>query len=260
MLKVEVRGTGCPKCKKLYDETKSAIARSGVAADLAKINQIDEITKRGVMVTPALVIDGEVRASGRVPPRVEIVEWLMTAAGGNTDRGSSTSSAASESSSNPRMPAKAIVRAALLLFVISSIGFLIYRASGHTTPSPDRATATATSAAPSDKLVAYYFHRTKRCVTCRTIESRSKTALEAAFSDDLAAGRLEWHAVNLDEAANEHFINDYGVSWSSLVLANEKDGRTVRFKVLDKTWDFARDQAALANYVQAEARSWLKVQ
>ena len=61
MLKVEVLGTGCPKCKKLYDETKGAIARSGVAADLAKINQIDEITKRGVMVTPALVIDGEVR-------------------------------------------------------------------------------------------------------------------------------------------------------------------------------------------------------
>jgi small redox-active disulfide protein 2 len=79
-MKVHVLGTGCAKCKKLYAEAEKAIASSGVAVDLEKVEKIDEIMKFGVMVTPALVVDGEVKSSGRIPPASEIVSWLTTAA------------------------------------------------------------------------------------------------------------------------------------------------------------------------------------
>lgn len=79
-MKIKVLGTGCAKCKLLFAEAQKAVAASGVGAELEKIEKIDEIMKYGVMMTPALVIDEEVKASGRIPPVSEIVSWLMTSA------------------------------------------------------------------------------------------------------------------------------------------------------------------------------------
>jgi small redox-active disulfide protein 2 len=79
-MKIQILGTGCAKCKKLYAEAEKAIGSSGVTAELEKVEKIDEIMKFGVMMTPALVIDGEVKASGRVAPAAEIASWIATAA------------------------------------------------------------------------------------------------------------------------------------------------------------------------------------
>ena len=79
-MKIKVLGTGCAKCKKLYAESEKALAASGIGAELEKVEKIDDIMKYGVMMTPALVIDGKVMASGRIPPAAEIVAWIMTAA------------------------------------------------------------------------------------------------------------------------------------------------------------------------------------
>jgi small redox-active disulfide protein 2 len=79
-MKIQVLGTGCPKCRKLFSETEKAIAASGVEVDLEKIERIEEIIKYGVMMTPGLVIDGEVKSSGRVPPVSEIASWIKAMA------------------------------------------------------------------------------------------------------------------------------------------------------------------------------------
>ena len=75
-MKVLVLGTGCAKCKKLYAEAEKAIAASGAVAQLEKVERLDEIMRFGVMTTPALVIGGEVKSSGRVPSAAEIAAWL----------------------------------------------------------------------------------------------------------------------------------------------------------------------------------------
>jgi small redox-active disulfide protein 2 len=79
-MKIKVLGTGCAKCKLLYAEAQKAVTASGVSVELEKVEKIDEIMKYGVMVTPALVIDEQVKASGRIPPASEIIAWLTTAA------------------------------------------------------------------------------------------------------------------------------------------------------------------------------------
>jgi small redox-active disulfide protein 2 len=76
---IKVLGTGCPKCKKLYAEAEQAIAQAGVTATLTKVEKLDEIMSYGVMMTPALVVDGEVKSSGRIPKAVEIVAWVKAA-------------------------------------------------------------------------------------------------------------------------------------------------------------------------------------
>ncbi len=75
-MKIRILGTGCPKCKKLYAEAEKAIASSGVKVDLEKVEKIEEIIKYGIMATPGLVIDEEVKASGRIPQCDEIVSWI----------------------------------------------------------------------------------------------------------------------------------------------------------------------------------------
>ncbi len=78
-MKIKILGTGCAKCKKLYAEAEKAVAGSGVAAELEKVEKVDEIMKYGVMTTPALVINDEAKASGRVVPASEIASWLRGA-------------------------------------------------------------------------------------------------------------------------------------------------------------------------------------
>lgn len=84
-MKVKVLGTGCPKCRKLYAEAEKAIASSGVKAELEKIEKIEEIIKYGVMATPGLVIENEVKASGRIPQSTEIATWLTAAAAASSE-------------------------------------------------------------------------------------------------------------------------------------------------------------------------------
>lgn len=79
-MKIQILGTGCAKCKKLYAEAEKAVAASGLPAQLEKVEKIDEIMAYGVMMTPALVVDGEVKSSGRIPAVSEIASWLTTAA------------------------------------------------------------------------------------------------------------------------------------------------------------------------------------
>lgn len=80
-MRVQVLGTGCAKCKRLYAEVEKAIAETGVSADLSKVEKVDEIMKFGVMFTPALVVDGAVKVAGKVPSAAEISAWLREAAG-----------------------------------------------------------------------------------------------------------------------------------------------------------------------------------
>ncbi len=71
-MKIEVLGTGCAKCKTLYENAKKAIEESGKSAEIVKVEDLPSIMKYGVMSTPALVIDGQVKFSGKVASVTEI--------------------------------------------------------------------------------------------------------------------------------------------------------------------------------------------
>ncbi|MCK5564896.1 MAG: TM0996/MTH895 family glutaredoxin-like protein [Planctomycetes bacterium] len=66
MKKIQVLGTGCPKCKKLAENAEAAAKELGIEYELEKVTQISDIMKMGVMMTPALTIDGEVKSTGKL--------------------------------------------------------------------------------------------------------------------------------------------------------------------------------------------------
>lgn len=78
-MKVEVLGPGFDKCNALFAIAEQAIQRADVAAELVKTSRIDEIGSRGVLFTPALVVDGEVKCSGKLPTSQQVAEWLRAA-------------------------------------------------------------------------------------------------------------------------------------------------------------------------------------
>ena len=75
-MKIEILGAGCPKCKVLAEFTQKAVSESGVDAEVIKVQDIEKIMSFGVMVTPALVIDGVVKCAGKVPTKDEIIKWI----------------------------------------------------------------------------------------------------------------------------------------------------------------------------------------
>ncbi len=77
---IKVLGPGCANCKRLYAEAEQAVKQLGMAAAITKVEKFDEIMTYKVMMTPALVINGQVKAAGRIPNLAEIVTWIASAA------------------------------------------------------------------------------------------------------------------------------------------------------------------------------------
>ncbi len=76
MVKIQVLGTGCPKCKKLAEAAGKAAVELGLDYELEKVTDLNEIMNFGVMITPALVIDGEVKVAGTIPTMEDLAEYL----------------------------------------------------------------------------------------------------------------------------------------------------------------------------------------
>jgi small redox-active disulfide protein 2 len=75
-LKLEILGTGCPKCLKLEELTRKAASELGIDAEITKVKEVKDIMNYGVMITPALVVDGEVMVAGKVPTVEEIKKMI----------------------------------------------------------------------------------------------------------------------------------------------------------------------------------------
>ena len=76
-MKIQILGTGCPKCNQLYQNAQQAVAELAIDAELEKVTDLNAIMAFGVMVTPALAIDGQVKATGKVPTAEAIKEMIQ---------------------------------------------------------------------------------------------------------------------------------------------------------------------------------------
>ncbi len=174
------------------------------------------------------------------------------------------------------MSAKSIVSGVLLLFVAASVVYLVVSESrsqsgadrsgeGASPAHAERTDTPAGSAAVSEdgkdkvhKLIAYYFHRHQRCRTCLTIEAYAEEALKEAFPEALETGELEWRLVNVEEPGNEHFVQDYELISSALVLVDTYDGQPNEWRELAKVWELVGDELKFKAYVEAEAFPFLE--
>ncbi len=111
---------------------------------------------------------------------------------------------------------------------------------------------------PTSVVVAYYFHGSCRCYTCKKIEQYSREAIEKYYGRELKDKKLIFQPVNIDEKENRHFIQDYQLYTRSLIIALYKNDREVKWKNLTAVWSYVRDREKFYQYVKAEVDVMLR--
>ncbi len=151
-------------------------------------------------------------------------------------------------------------RLAFLLLALAAGGWVLPGSAQADPPAskahPDT-TAAAADSTVAHRVRAYYFHTTWRCDSCRKIEAYTSEAITTGFAAELEDGRLVFQAVNIEEEANEHFIDDYKLFTKSVVLVDEHSGKQVAWKNLPKVWELLGDKGAFIRYIQGETRAYL---
>ena len=141
----------------------------------------------------------------------------------------------------------------LLAFVVFTLGYAVGKEVGARRAlehAARDASGGADPAAPARQLVVRYYHGTKRCSTCNTLEAYAKETLETHFAKALAAKAVVWETANMDQAWNEDAVAEYGLLRSSLVLSDRRSGREDDYRVLNKLWDLTADKPAFVAHVK----------
>ena len=108
-------------------------------------------------------------------------------------------------------------------------------------------------------LAAFYFILgKKRCSTCLTMEAYSRAVLEERLAAEAGAGRVVFRVVDTEKPGSGRFKKEFQLPSTSLVLADYREGRLLRFKNLNRIWRLSRDKKAFLDYVEREARAFLE--
>ena len=126
-------------------------------------------------------------------------------------------------------------------------------------PLPSVTNGTTTNA-PSQQVIACYFHGTVRCETCLKIEQQAKAVIERRFQTELDAQRLVFKPVNYDLPENAHFQQDYKLPCPSLVLVRQKDGKDEKWTLVGDTWQLIGDPVKFNGYIETEVNKFLSDQ
>lgn len=106
-------------------------------------------------------------------------------------------------------------------------------------------------------VIAYYFHRTIRCIPCITVEAVAAETIEKAFHEQLADGRLIWMRINLDDEGSRQYEQQFDVSGSTLVVAKVNERNEMQYKKLSKVWELLSKPHGLSEHIEDEIKGYL---
>ena len=105
------------------------------------------------------------------------------------------------------------------------------------------------------KYSVYYFHPTPRCESCLNIENFTKELVETKFSEPY---KIKFIPLNIEDTQNAHFMSDFNLKFSSVVITRQKKGVTGNFKNLDSIWIYSHDKEGFFKYADSEIREFIK--
>lgn len=272
MNKIQIYGPGCAKCKALAEITQQAIQELGFNIPLEKVTDAMQFAVAGVLVTPALAVDGRILVSGKVPSKEEVKRILKEALANNEPPVSGCGcSRAPEVTAQADTTApegcgcgsgnggccggapksgsgwkKAMVWVAALLVLLAVVKMINRQ---------DTASGSDAAAAVSlrNGVEVVYYEYGARCITCIRMEKWTDEVIHQDFSSELKEGRLSFRAVPADEAA----VEKYGLTTKSLIVKVQENGKEARWLNLDRIWDLSGDEAAFKAYVAESIRKQL---
>jgi hypothetical protein len=156
------------------------------------------------------------------------------------------------------MNPKTMIRIVLLAVIAIAVGTWAMKEFGPAkaiaTNSGNNANETTTR---PDGVTVINFHGAKRCRTCIGIGDQARKTLDQEFAAEEKAGKVHWQHINYDEPANAHYVKDYQLVSSTVVVTLWKDGREVKWRRLDGVWDHVGDEPVFRAYVAQGVRELL---
>lgn len=156
------------------------------------------------------------------------------------------------------MNARSITRLVLLAVVALAVGTWAMK---EFTPAkaitPGAETAATLGLIRPDGLTVINFHGEKRCRTCIAIGNLARKTIDEDFPEALKAGKLHWEVVNYDQPAEAHFVKDYQLVSSTVVLTTWQGGKEIKWNRLDAVWDHVGDEPAFRDYLGQNIRTLL---
>lgn len=108
-----------------------------------------------------------------------------------------------------------------------------------------------------DKVTAYYFHGSRRCKTCLGIQNGIERTVNERFSAEAAAGKLVYRDVNTELEANKHFVKQFDLSFSTLIVAAVKGDKPLQWENCEKIWEYGHEPQALMQYAEGKIKEQL---
>jgi len=116
--------------------------------------------------------------------------------------------------------------------------------------------ATASVPVTDNGVVVYYFYTDDRCKSCIAIENYTREALQQNFPKELAAGQIEFRAINTDRKENAHFLKDYNLYTKSVVISKISGGKEVEYKNLEAIWQYLGSEEKFYKYVAENTKTF----
>jgi hypothetical protein len=143
----------------------------------------------------------------------------------------------------------------LFLVAVAGAAILIPGVFG---PGPQLAAAATPSARIPHRVVAVYFHRTKRCPTCRRISAYIEEAVNSGFAKQIKDGRVSMQLIDFQNPKNRKFTKYFKIAGPTLVLVDVRDGKVAQWKPMPKVWSLVLKKEKFFRYVQDEVLAYLK--
>ncbi len=108
------------------------------------------------------------------------------------------------------------------------------------------------------ETIVYYFHATARCPSCINIEKFTEELIKTSFAEENRKGVIFFRELNIEDSVNEHFIEDYNLQFSSVILARFVNSKQVKWKNLEHVWKLSSDKKQFFKYASTEIKDFLK--
>ncbi|MBW1785925.1 MAG: hypothetical protein JRK53_04800 [Deltaproteobacteria bacterium] len=144
----------------------------------------------------------------------------------------------------------------LVAVILLASGSLVYGEEG-IAGNVDSARVEFSDLSKEPLVVVYYFHRAVRCSICMKIESLTVAAVEMKFAQELEEGKVRIKILNMEEDQNSHFETDYQLSAQSVIISEVSESGEMKWKNLDKIWEYVHDEDMFIDYIKSEVAAYL---
>lgn len=274
MKALKVYGPGCAKCEDMAALVKDVSNELGLDVPVEKITDVMQFAVAGVIMTPALAVDGKIVVSGRVPSRDEMRELLQIS--GNSAEpgreqplaekepesgscGCGSGACCSEGKSPGGIPGKGsfwrnlTVWIVIILVAISVIK-LANRKAREAEAGVETSLSTEGAAVKDDRVELVYYQYGARCPSCVRMEKWVGEAMAGAFKNEMDQGLVVWRSIPADERT----VRDYGLTTKSILIKSFKGGVETGWKTMDKIWDLNSSEGEFKQYLEQGVREALK--